>query len=151
MSAVDNKRARTEEAVGEGAKKLQLYSLATPNGQKIGVALEEMEIPYDAHTIDIFKNTQFEDWYVKINPNSKIPSIVDPNGPGGEEVHMMESCAILVYLAEKTGKFLSKDPIKRLETLQWLFFQAAHVGPMSGQYGHFQKHVGKRFAQFLHG
>src|SRR5690554_4376317 len=115
--------------------KIQLYSLATPNGQKASIALEEMEIPYDAHKIDIGANTQFEDWFVKINPNSKIPAIVDPNGPDGKEHAVFESGAILIYLAEKSGKFLSKDPVKRSETLQWLFFQMASVGPMFGQFG----------------
>jgi len=130
-----------QASMASSSDKIKLYSLATPNGQKIGVALVEMGIPYEATTINIFKNTQFEDWYVKINPNSKIPSIVDPKGPDGKEIAMMESGAILLYLAEKSGKFLSKDPVRRLETLQWLFFQVAHIGPMSGQYGHFHKYA----------
>ena len=124
--------------------KIQLYSLATPNGQKVSIALEEMELPYESHTIDIRKNIQFEDWFVKLNPNSKIPLIVDPNGPNDEETAVFESGAILLYLAEKTGKFLSKDPAERLETIQWLFFQMASVGPMFGQFGHFYKYAGDK-------
>lgn len=118
-------------------KTLQLYSLATPNGQKIGIALEEMELPYEAHLIDIAKGEQFAPDYVKINPNSKIPSIVDPDGPGGQPLSIMESGSILIYLAEKSGRFLNQDPRFYGETLQWLFFQAAHIGPMFGQFGHF--------------
>lgn len=116
--------------------KIQLYSLATPNGMKIGVALEEMGIPYEPHLIDIRAGVQSEEWYLKINPNGKIPAIVDPDGPSGEHA-MMESGAILLYLAEKSGQFLSEDPVERSETIQWLFFQVGHVGPMFGQLGHF--------------
>lgn len=116
--------------------KIQLYSLATPNGMKVGVALEEMEIPYEAHTINIRAGVQNEEWFRKINPNGKIPAIVDPDGPGGEHA-MMESGAILLHLAEKSGKFLSADPVERSETIQWIFFQVGHIGPMLGQLGHF--------------
>lgn len=122
------------------SSKIQLYSLATPNGQKVGIALEEMGLDYEAHTINIMEDDQFTDEYIKINPNSKIPSIVDPDGPGGE-TPIMESGAILLYLAEKTGKFLSTDPKLRLETIQWLFFQMAGLGPMFGQFGHFYKYA----------
>ncbi|TBR43215.1 glutathione S-transferase [Marinomonas agarivorans] len=118
---------------------IQLYSMATPNGQKIGIALEEMNIPYDAHLIHIGKNDQFDEDYLKLSPNGKIPSISDPNGPNGEQVFLMESGAILLYLAEKTGLFLPKDPLEKMECIQWLFFQVAHVGPMFGQFGHFFK------------
>lgn len=126
------------------AAKIQLYSLATPNGQKVSIALEEMEIPYEAHTIDIRKGEQFTPEFVKINPNSKIPAIVDPNGPDGKPISIMESGAILVYLAEKSGKFLSSDKRHRSETLQWLFFQMGGVGPMFGQFGHFYKYAGEK-------
>lgn len=115
---------------------IQLYSLATPNGMKVGIALEEMGIPYDAHTINIFAGEQQEESYLKINPNGKIPTIVDPDGPGGDHA-IMESGAILLHLATKSGKFLSKDPAERSETIQWLFFQVGHVGPTFGQLGHF--------------
>ncbi len=117
--------------------KIQLYSLATPNGVKVAIALEEMAIPYDAHTINIGKGEQFTDDYIKINPNSKIPAIVDPVGDHGKPLAIMESGAILIYLAEKTGQFLPKDPTKRCQTLQWLFWQVGGQGPMFGQFGHF--------------
>ncbi|MDX8388355.1 MAG: glutathione binding-like protein [Ghiorsea sp.] len=120
---------------------IQLYSLATPNGQKVSIALEEMGIDYDAHLIDIMEGDQFTDEYIKISPNSKIPAIIDPNGPGGEALTIMESGAILIYLAEKSGRFLPSDPRLRSETLQWLFFQVAHIGPMFGQFGHFYRYA----------
>ena len=116
--------------------KIKLYSLATPNGMKVGVALEEMGIPYEATTVDIRAGTQHEEWFRKINPNGKIPAIIDPDGPGGDHA-MMESGAILVHLALKSGMFLSEDPVERSETVQWLFFQVGHIGPMFGQLGHF--------------
>jgi GST-like protein len=116
---------------------IQLYSLATPNGQKVSIALEEMKIPYEAHTINIIKGDQFTDEYIAISPNSKIPAIVDSDGPGGTQISIMESCAILMYLADKSGTLISTDPVLRNETMQWLFFQAGHVGPMFGQFGHF--------------
>lgn len=123
--------------------KIELYSLATPNGQKIGVALEEMGIPYTPHTIDITKDEQFTDAFIAINPNSKIPAIVDPIGDKGRPLPIMESGAILIYLAEKSGKFLPKDPTKRMETLQWLIWQVAGLGPMFGQFGHFTIYADK--------
>lgn len=119
--------------------KIQLYSLATPNGRKVSIALEEMEIPYDAHTINIIEGDQFTDDFVAINPNSKIPAIVDPDGPDGKPLAIMESGAILLHLAEKTGKFFPSDPRLRSETLQWLFFQMGGIGPFFGQFGHFYK------------
>ncbi len=123
----------------EHPDRIQLYSLATPNGQKVGIALEELGLQYEAHKIDIMKGDQFDPEFVAINPNSKIPAIIDPHGPGGEPLAIMESGAILLYLAEKTGKLLSSDARKRQETIQWLFFQMASVGPMFGQFGHFYK------------
>ena len=121
--------------------RLQLYSLATPNGQKVGVALEELEIPYEAHRIDILNGDQFDEDFVKINPNSKIPCILDPNGPGGEPIAMMESGAILMYLAEKAGDLLPSEPRERWDVIQWVFFQMAGVGPYFGQFGHFYKYA----------
>lgn len=121
--------------------RIQLYSLATPNGQKVSIALEEMEIPYDAHVVDITKGEQFSEEFIKINPNSKIPAIVDPTGTDGFPLAIMESGAILMYLAEKSQKFLSQEPRLRCETLQWLFFQVGGVGPMFGQFGHFHKYA----------
>lgn len=119
--------------------RIQLYSIATPNGQKIAVALEEMGLPYEAHKINILAGDQFDPEYVAINPNSKIPSIIDPAGPGGRPIALMESGAILVYLAEKSGKLLSDDGELRWQAIQWLFFQMASVGPFFGQFGHFHK------------
>ncbi|SMF18021.1 glutathione S-transferase N-terminal domain-containing protein [Pseudobacteriovorax antillogorgiicola] len=124
--------------------KIQLYSLATPNGRKVSIALEELGLDYEAHKVNILDNTQFRDEFVEINPNSKIPTIIDPDGPGGEPIAIMESGAILIYLAEKTGKLLPDDPRLRNETLQWLFFQMASVGPMFGQFGHFYKYAGEK-------
>lgn len=118
---------------------IQLYSMNTPNGIKISVALEEMEISYDPHTVNILKGDQFTDEYKSVSPNSKIPAIVDPNGPGGKSIAIMESGAILIYLAEKVGKLLPSDPIGKNECLQWLFFQVGHIGPTFGQFGHFYK------------
>lgn len=122
-------------------RQIQLYSLATPNGQKVSIALEEMELPYEAHTINIMKGDQFSPEFIKINPNSKIPAIVDPEGPDGKPISLMESGAILCYLAEKSGRFLPTDARLRSETLQWLFFQMGGVGPMFGQFGHFYKYA----------
>ncbi|CAM6023423.1 unnamed protein product [Sphagnum balticum] len=120
---------------------IQLYTLGTPNGMKIGIAVEEMELEYDVHIIDITKNDQFTPEFIAINPNSKIPAIVDPDGPDGKPLTVFESGAILLYLAQKTGKFLSHDPRLKWETIQWLFFQMAGVGPMFGQFGHFFKYA----------
>lgn len=123
----------------EHPDRLQLYFMATPNGLKGSIVLEELELPYEAHRVDIMANHQFDEDYVAINPNSKIPTLVDPKGPGGEPMAIMESGAILMYLAQKTGKLLSSDPRLHSETMQWLFFQVGHVGPMFGQFGHFFK------------
>ena len=118
---------------------IQLYSLATPNGQKIGIALEEMEISYEPHLIHIGQGDQSTDFFRQVNPNGKIPAIIDPDGPGGKPQAIMESAAILVHLANKSGKFMPSDPGEASEALQWLFFQVGHIGPMFGQFGHFWK------------
>lgn len=120
---------------------IQLYSLGTPNGQKVSIALEEMEIAYTPHKIDISKGEQFLPSFVQINPNSKVPAIVDPSGPDGKPFSVFESGAILLYLSEKTGKFMPKNLNLRSEVMQWLFFQMAGVGPMFGQFGHFFKYA----------
>jgi len=120
---------------------IELYTLGTPNGMKISVALEEMGLEYNAHTIHIMKSEQFTPEFIAINPNSKIPAIVDPDGPDGKPISVFESGAILLYLAEKSGKFLSADPRLKWETIQWVFFQMAGVGPMFGQFGHFFKYA----------
>ena len=116
---------------------IQLYSLGSPNGIKIPIALEEMGMAYDVHTVDILKGEQFADSFKKLNPNCKIPAIVDPQGPDGVPHSIMESGAILLYLAEKSGKLLPENPSERSEAIQWLFFQAANIGPMFGAFGHF--------------
>ncbi|MEX0732406.1 MAG: glutathione binding-like protein [Aquisalimonadaceae bacterium] len=121
--------------------RIQLYSLATPNGQKVSTMLEETGLPYEAHRIDIVSGEQFDESFIKINPNSKIPAIIDPDGPDGKPAGFMESGAILMYLAEKSGRFLPRDSARRWETLQWLFFQVGHIGPMFGQFGHFYKYA----------
>ena len=116
---------------------IDLYTWTTPNGRKISIMLEELGLPYRVHAINIGKDDQFKPEYIKINPNSKIPSIVDPEGPDGKPIAMMESGAILVYLADKTGKLLAKSGRARYEALQWLMFQMGGVGPMFGQTHHF--------------
>jgi GSH-dependent disulfide-bond oxidoreductase len=125
--------------------RLQLYSLPTPNGVKISIMLEETGLPYEPHTINIGKNESWEPEFLSLNPNGKIPAILDPNGPGGKPLALFESGAILLYLAEKTGKFLPADPAKRYEIIQWVFFQMAFIGPMFGQLGFFFKFAGKDF------
>jgi GST-like protein len=116
---------------------IDLYTWTTPNGRKVSIMLEELALPYRVHAINIGKDDQFKPDYVKINPNAKIPSIVDPEGPDGKPISMMESGAILVYLADKTGKLLAKSGRQRYEALQWLMFQMGGVGPMFGQTHHF--------------
>ncbi len=123
--------------------RLQLYSFPTPNGVKVSIALEELELPYEAHAIDIGKNETWTPEFLSLNPNGKIPAIIDPDGPGGKPIGLFESGAILLYLAEKTGKLLPADPARRYETIQWVFFQMAAVGPMFGQLGYFHKFAGR--------
>ncbi|MBU4434893.1 MAG: glutathione S-transferase N-terminal domain-containing protein [Alphaproteobacteria bacterium] len=125
--------------------RLQLYSLPTPNGVKASIMLEEIGLPYEPHLINIGANETWIPEYLALNPNGKIPAILDPDGPDGKPVALWESGAILLYLAEKTGKLLPKDPIARIETLQWVFFQMAAVGPMFGQMGFFHKFAGKDY------
>ncbi len=125
--------------------RIQLYSLPTPNGVKVSIALEELELPYEPHLIDIGKNETWVPEYLSLNPNGKIPAIIDPNGPGGKPFGLWESGAILLYLAEKTGKLLPQDPALRYETIQWVFFQMAAVGPMFGQLGFFHKFAGSQY------
>ncbi|QRG08377.1 glutathione S-transferase N-terminal domain-containing protein [Xanthobacter dioxanivorans] len=124
-------------------ERLQLYSLPTPNGVKVSIMLEEVGLPYEPHTINIGQNETWTPEFLSLNPNGKIPAIVDPDGPGGQPFGLFESGAILVYLAEKTGQFLPQDPARRYETLQWVFFQMASVGPMFGQLGFFHKFAGR--------
>ena len=123
--------------------RIQLYSLPTPNGVKISIMLEETGLPYEPHTVDIGKDESWTAEFLSLNPNGKIPAIIDPNGPGGDPLGLFESGAILQYLAEKSGKFLSLDAARRYQTLQWLHFQMGGVGPMFGQLGYFWKFAGR--------
>ncbi|ADK99898.1 glutathione S-transferase C-terminal domain-containing protein [Brevundimonas subvibrioides] len=125
--------------------RLQLYSLPTPNGVKASIMLEEIGLPYEVHLVDIMKNETWTPEYLSLNPNGKIPAILDPDGPGGQPLALWESGAILVYLAEKTGKLIPTDPAARYETLAWVFWQMAAVGPMFGQLGFFHKFAGKDY------
>ncbi len=116
---------------------IDFYTWNTPNGRKISVALEEMDLPYKIHPINISKDEQFAPAFLKISPNNRIPAIVDPDGPGGKPVSVFESGAILLYLGEKTGKFLPKDFRERIPVLEWLMWQMGGFGPMPGQAHHF--------------
>ncbi|MCZ8315090.1 glutathione S-transferase N-terminal domain-containing protein [Phreatobacter sp.] len=125
--------------------RIQLYSLPTPNGVKVSIMLEETGLPYERHTINIGQNETWGPEFLSLNPNGKIPAIIDPDGPGGKPIGLFESGAILLYLAEKTGQFLPADPVARIETIQWVFFQMAAVGPMFGQLGFFHKFAGREW------
>lgn len=123
--------------------RLQLYSLNTPNGVKVSIMLEETGLPYEGHRIAIMDNETHSPEFLSLNPNGKIPAIIDPCAPGGAPMALFESGAILLYLAEKTGRFLPADPARRWETIQWVFFQMGAIGPMFGQLGYFHKFAGK--------
>jgi len=118
---------------------IDLYTWGTPNGRKVSIMLEEVGLPYSVFPIDISKGDQFTNDFIRINPNSKIPAIVDHEGPGGQKFAVFESGAILIYLGDKTGKFLPKEPTVYYETMQWLMFQMGGVGPMFGQAHHFRR------------
>ncbi len=125
--------------------RLQLYSRPTPNGVKVSIMLEEIGLPYEAHLLDFAANDQTTQEFLALNPNNKIPAIVDPDGPGGAPLALFESGAILIYLAEKTGRLLPTDAARRYETIQWLMFQMGGIGPMFGQLGFFHKFAGKDY------
>jgi GST-like protein len=125
--------------------RLQLYSLPTPNGVKISIMLEEIGLPYEPHLVDFGKDDQKTAEFLSLNPNGKIPAILDPNGPGGKPLALCESGAILQYLAEKTGKLIPADPARRWQTIQWVHFQIGGIGPMFGQVGFFNKFAGKAY------
>ena len=125
--------------------RIQLYSLPTPNGVKVSIMLEEVGLAYEPHLVDITKNETWGPEFLSLNPNGKIPAILDPNGPNGKPLALFESGAILIYLAEKTGKLLSSDPATRYETIQWIMFQMGAIGPMFGQLGFFHKFAGKDY------
>ena len=118
---------------------IQLYTWATPNGKKVSVMLEELELPYEVHPINIAKGDQLTPEYLAINPNNKIPAIIDSDGPGGKPLKLFESGAILMYLADKTDRFLPREMAKRYEVIQWLMFQMGGVGPMFGQANYFYR------------
>lgn len=118
---------------------IELYTWKTSNGKKATIMLEECGLPYNLHPIDISTDIQFSDEFVSINPNSKIPAIIDPDGPDGNPYTVIESGAILMYLAEKTGKFMPKDMAKRFEVIQWVMFQMGGIGPIFGQVHHFKR------------
>lgn len=126
-------------------ERLQLYSLPTPNGVKVSILLEELGLPYEVHRVDFGSNDQLSPEFLSLNPNNKIPAIIDPEGPGGQPLALFESGAILVYLAEKTGRFIPQDAAGRYEALQWVMFQMGGVGPMFGQLGFFHKFAGKDY------
>jgi len=125
---------------------IALYTWSAPNGRKVSIMLEECGLPYAVHKVDISKNDQFKPEFLAINPNSKIPAIVDPDGPGGGPLALWESGAILIYLAEKVGRLQPSDPRARFVCLQWLMFQMAGVGPMFGQAHHFMRFAPEKLA-----
>lgn len=125
--------------------RLQLYSLPTPNGVKVSIMLEETGLAYEPHLVSFETNDQMSPEFVSLNPNNKIPAIIDPDGPGGKPLALFESGAILLYLAEKTGQLLPRDPARRYETIQWVMFQMGGIGPMFGQLGFFHKFAGKEY------
>ncbi len=122
---------------------IQYYGLPTPNGVKVSIMLEELGLPYDAHLVSFADGDQFTPEFLSLNPNNKIPAIIDPDGPDGKPLALFESGAILIYLAEKTGKLMPTDAAGRYEVLQWLMFQMGGIGPMFGQVGFFVKFAGK--------
>ena len=135
----------TQKWPAQHPERLQLYSLPTPNGVKVSVMLEETHLPYEPHLVSFDSGDQLSAEFRSLNPYGKIPAILDPQGPGGKPLPLFESGAILIYLAEKTGQFLPRDPAARYETLQWLMFQMGGVGPMFGQLGFFHKFAGREY------
>lgn len=126
-------------------ERIQLYSLATPNGVKVSIMLEEAGLPYEVHRVDIMKDESHAPEFLSLNPNGKIPAIIDPHGPGGAALPLFESGAILQYLADKSGQFISTEPAQYWQTIQWLHFQMASIGPMFGQLGFFNKFAGREY------
>jgi len=133
----------TQRWPAEHPDRIQLYSLPTPNGVKISIMLEETGLAYEPHAVDINNNESWTPEFLSLNPNGKIPAIIDPNGPGGEPLGLFESGAILQYLAEKSGQLLPAGPARRYQTLQWLHFQMGGIGPIFGQVGYFWKFAGR--------
>jgi GST-like protein len=135
----------TQKWPAKHPERLQLYSLPTPNGVKVSIMLEEIGTPYEPHLVSFDTQDQLSPAFLSLNPNGKIPAILDPDGPDGKPLPLFESGAILYYLAEKTGKLLPHDAAGRYETLQWVMFQMGGVGPMFGQLGFFHKFAGKDY------
>jgi GST-like protein len=135
----------TKKWPAQHPKRLQLYSLPTPNGVKVSIMLEETGLAYEPHLVSFETNDQVSPEFLSLNPNNKIPAIIDPDGPGGQPLSLFESGAILVYLGEKTGQLLPKDAARRYQTIQWLMFQMGGIGPFFGQVGFFVKFAGKDF------
>jgi GST-like protein len=135
----------TKKWPAQHPERIQLYSLPTPNGVKVSIMLEETGLPYEPHLVRFDANEQLSAEFVSLNPNNKIPAILDPNGPGGKPLPLFESGAILLYLAEKAQQLLPKDAAGRYETIQWVMFQMGGIGPMFGQVGFFNKFAGKDF------
>ena len=125
---------------------LQLYSLPTPNGVKVSIMLEEIGLAYEPHLVDIVKNESWTPEFLSLNPNGKIPAILDPDGPGGAPLGLFESGAILIYLAQKADKLLPADAARRYQTIAWVMFQMGAIGPMFGQVGFFHKFAGREIA-----
>ncbi len=135
----------TKRWPAEHPDRLQLYSVPTPNGVKVSIMLEETGLPYEPHFIRIGENESWSPEYLSLNPNGKIPAILDPDGPGGAPFGLFESGAILIYLAEKTGKLLPAEPARRYQAIQWLMLQMGGIGPMFGQLGFFHKFAGREY------
>ncbi|MDP3859279.1 MAG: glutathione S-transferase N-terminal domain-containing protein [Stagnimonas sp.] len=125
--------------------RLQLYSLPTPNGVKVSILLEELGLPYEPHRVSFDSQDQLSPEFRSLNPNNKIPAILDPDGPGGQPLALFESGAILLYLADKTGRFIPSNAVGRWQAIQWLMFQMSGIGPMFGQVGYFHKFAGKDY------
>ena len=125
--------------------RIQLYSVPTPNGVKVSIMLEETGLPYEPHLVRFDANEQLSPEFLSLNPNNKIPAIIDPHGPGGQPLPLFESGAILIYLADKSGMFLAREGAARYQTIQWLMFQMGGIGPMFGQVGFFHKFAGKDY------
>jgi GST-like protein len=135
----------TKKWPAEHADRIQLYSLPTPNGVKVSIMLEESGLPYEPHLVRFDTNDQMSPEFLSLNPNNKIPAIIDPAGPGGQPLALFESGAILLYLADKARSFIPQDAAGRYQTIQWLMFQKGGVGPMFGQVGFFSKFAGKDY------
>lgn len=135
----------TKKWPAQHPERLQLYSLPTPNGVKASIMLEEIGLPYEPHLVNFSTNDQLSPEFLSLNPNNKIPAIIDPNGPDNVPIALFESGAILLYLAEKTGQLLPQNPTARYHTIQWLMFQMGGIGPMFGQVGFFNKFAGKNY------